>query len=97
MTTQHKNLVDALIKDPSRVKPEFIREPDMDKLVAVVLRLAMECGVLRDRVIRQEQLLKTQNVLSERDYENYEADTETLKQSQIESYDLIRAMAKDLG
>lgn len=97
MTDRHENLVDALIKDPLRVKPEFIREPDMDKLVAVVLRLAMECGVLRDRIARQEQLLKAQGVLSARDYENYEPDEETLKQSQTESFDLVRAIAKDLG
>lgn len=97
MSKRHENLVDALIKDPSRVKPEFIREPDMDKLVAVVLRLAMECGVLRDRVARQEQLLKAHDVLSARDYKNYEPDAETLKQSQIESFDLIRAIANDLG
>lgn len=97
MTDRQEKLVDALIKDPLRVKPEFIGQPDMDKVVAVVLRLAMECGVLRDRVARQEALLKAQGVLSVRDYENYKPDAETLKGSQTESFDLIRAIAKDLG
>lgn len=97
MTNKHENLVDALIKDPTRVKPEFIGESNMDTLVAVVLRLAMECGVLRDRVARQEQLLKAHDVLSAEDYETYVPDAEALKQSQTESFDLIRAIAKDLG
>jgi len=97
MANTHENLIDALIKDPSRVKPEFIAKPDMDKLVAVVLRLAMENGVLRDRIARQEQLSKSHNILSAQDYENYEPDAETLKLSQAENFDLIRAIAKDLG
>jgi len=95
--TNNENRVDALIKDPARLKPEFVANPNMDKLVAVVLRLAMENGVLRDRIARQENLLKTANVLSTEDYDNYEADEEALRQSQTENFDLIRAIAKDLG
>lgn len=97
MTDNNKNLVDALIKDPARVKPEFISNPNMDKLVAVVLRLAMENGVLRDRIARQEQLLISNNVLSDEDYRNYVPDETAIKQSQTENFDLIRAIAKDLG
>ena len=97
MADKNENLVDALIKDPARVKPEFIANPDMDKLVAVVLRLAMENGVLRDRISRQENLLKTNSVLSAEDYDNYEPDEATSRQSQTENFDLIRAIAKDLS
>lgn len=97
MIDKNANLIDALIKDPNRVKPEFVKQPDMDKLIAVVLRLAMENTVLRDRLVRQENLLKAHNILSEEDYENYEPDATTLKTSQAESFDLIRAIAKDLG
>lgn len=97
MADKNENLVDALIKDPARLKPEFMANPNMDKLVAVVLRLAMENGVLRDRITRQEQLLKSANVLSEDDYENYEPDDGTVRQLQTENFDLIRAIAKDLG
>lgn len=97
MEDKNENLVDALIKDPARLKPEFIANPDMDKLVAVVLRLAMENGVLRDRLARQENLLKAADVLSKEDYENYIPDEVTVRQSQVENFDLIRAIAKDLG
>lgn len=96
MTNKHEKLVDALIKDSSRTKPEFISNPSMDKLVAVVLRLAMENGVLRDRIARQEQLLIKNNVLSVEDYQTYVVDEKTSKQSQTDNFDLIRAIAKDL-
>lgn len=97
MVGKDENIIDALIKDPSRVKPEFMANPNMDKLLAAVLRLAMENGVLRDRIARQEQLLKSKNLLSDQDYETYEPDSDTIKHSQTESFNLIRAIAKDLG
>lgn len=97
MQAEYEKRVDVLIKDLSRVKPEFIAQPNMDKLVAVVLRLAMENSVLRDRIERQEHLLKTHNVLTEKDYETFEPDPEMAKQSQAANFDLIRAIAKDLA
>ena len=97
MGGKDENIIDALIKDPSRVKPEFMANPNMDKLLAAVLRLAMENGVLRDRIARQEQLLKSKDILSDHDYETYEPDSDTIKHSQTESFNLIRAIAKDIG
>ncbi len=97
MGSKDENIIDALIKDPSRVKPEFMTNPNMDKLLAAVLRLAMENGVLRDRIARQEQLLKFRNILSDEDYESYVPDADTVKRSQADSFNLIRAIAKDLG
>ena len=88
--------VDALIKDSSRVKPDFIANPNMDKLISVVLRLAMENTVLRDRIVRQEKLLMSKGVLSVEDIEAYEPDKETAMESQMESFDLIRAITNDL-
>ena len=97
MAAKEENLIDVLIKDPARMKPEFMTNPNMDKLLAAVLRLAMENGVLRDRIARQEQLLKSKNILSNQDYETYEPDSETVKHSQSENFNLIRALAKDLS
>ncbi len=88
--------VDALIKNPSRVKPEFITNPNMDKMISVIMRLAMENTVLRDRIIRQEKLLIKKGVLSEDDIEDYELDKEASRMSQSESFDLIRAIINDL-
>ena len=97
MSENAENRVDSLIKDPKRVKPEFISSPNIDKLVSVVLRLAMENGVLRDRIERQEQLLKSKKLISVDDFKTYEPDAETVKRSQTDNFNLIRARAKDLG
>ena len=88
--------VDFLIKDPARVKPDFIANPNIDKLISVVMRLAMENSVLRDRIVRQEDLLIRKGVLTVKDIEEYEPEKEIILASQAESYDLIRAIINDL-
>ena len=88
--------VDALIKDPARVKPDFITMPNMDKVVSVLMRLAMENSVLRDRLARQEDLLISSGVLSESDFENFMPSQQFAAQSQVESFELIRSIVKDL-
>ena len=89
-------LVDALIKDPSRVKPEFIQNPNMDKIISVLMRLAMENSVLRDRIDRQEKLLIARGLLSEVEFEEYAPSKETAVLSQAESFKLISAIINDL-
>ena len=74
MTKAAEKRVDALIKDPLRVKPDFIANPNMDKLISVVMRLAMENSVLRDRIVRQEELLIRKGVLTADDIDEYEPD-----------------------
>ena len=96
MNEAEDKLVEALIKDPKREKPEFIANPNMDKLISVMMRLAMENAVLRDRIVRQEQLVVEHKVLSQADFETYDSDKATLSESQNESFELIRAIAKDL-
>ena len=88
--------VDFLIKDPARVKPDFIANPNIDKLISVVMRLAMENSVLRDRIVRQEDLLIRKGVLTVEDIAEYEPEKEIISASQAESYDLIRAIINDL-
>lgn len=89
-------LVDALIKDPSRVKPEFIQKPEMDKIVSVLMRLAMENSVLRDRIERQERILISRGLVSEDDFENYTPSKKVAALSQTESFKLISAIVNDL-
>ena len=96
MTKPTEKRVDALLKDPSRVKPDFIVDPNMDKLIAVVMRLAMENSVLRDRIVRQEELLIRKGFLTVEDINGYEPDKETSLASQAESFDLIRSIINDL-
>ena len=60
------------------------------------MRLAMENSVLRDRIVRQEDLLIRKGVLTVEDIEEYEPEKEIILASQAESYDLIRAIINDL-
>ena len=88
--------VNFLIKDPARVKPDFIANPNIDKLISVVMRLAMENSVLKDRIVRQEELLILKGFLTVEDIDGYEPDQETSLASQAESFDLIRSIINDL-
>ena len=90
------NRVDELIKDQSRVKPNFIAEPNMDKLISVVMRLAMENSVLRDRIVRQEKLLISSGVLIASDFDDFKPDEKTSLETQAENFELIRAIMNDL-
>ena len=83
MKKNSDNRVDELIKDPSRVKPNFIAEPNMDKLISVVMRLAMENSVLRDRIVRQEKLLISNGVLQASDFDDFKSDEEVKEDSNI--------------
>ena len=68
----------------------------MDNLISVVMRLAMENSVLRDRIVRQEELLIRKGVLTVDDIDEYEPDKEITLASQAESFELIRAIINDL-
>ena len=96
MKKNSDNRVDELIKDPSRVKPNFIAEPNMDKLISVVMRLAMENSVLRDRIVRQEKLLISNGVLQASDFDDFKPDEKTSLEAQAENFELIRAIMNDL-
>ena len=96
MTKPTEKRVDALIKNRSRVKPDFIVNPNMDKLISVIMRLAMEYSVLRDRIVRQEELLIRKGILTVDDIDGYEPNNETTLASQAESFELIRAIINDL-
>ena len=96
MKKNSDNRVDELIKDPSRVKPNFIEEPNMDKLISVVMRLAMENSVLRDRIVRQEKLLISSSVLKANDFDDFKPDEKTSLEAQAENFELIRAIMNDL-
>lgn len=61
--TDQSSRVKTLIHDPSRTKPEFITDTNVDKLVSVTLRLAMEISVLRDQLDTQRTLLEAHNIL----------------------------------
>ncbi|MEM1089906.1 MAG: hypothetical protein AAF552_01495 [Pseudomonadota bacterium] len=52
-------------------RPEQLEALSPDQVVAVVLRLAMELSVLRDRLRTHEQLLAEHNLLSPESVDSY--------------------------
>jgi len=66
--------VHAMMTDPERVKPDFIADPSMDKLVSVVMRLAMEISVLRERLDAHEALAERHGGYSSDDVDAYAPD-----------------------
>ena len=84
------------MNDPDRRKPEFMGEQGMDKVVSVVLRLAMEISVLRDTVQMQRDLLIKSNLLDPSNFEDYEIDESEKSKREAANFALIKAIANDL-
>lgn len=57
---------------PHRLKPQFLDQPGLDGVIAVVLRLAMEVSALRDRLATHEALAEKSGAYSRADIDAYE-------------------------
>lgn len=88
--------VKSLIHAPQRTKPEFITDPNVDKLVAVTLRLAMEISVLRDQLETQRSLLEAHNLLPEGAVDAYRPTPEQAAARKASKETLISNMISDL-
>lgn len=89
--------VTDLMLDKQRTKPAFIANPNMDQVVDVVLRLAMEISVLRDRMDIYEQLAEDQGFGGTEKIEGFTAD-EALQTKQSERREkLVQRILHDLS
>ena len=61
-------------------RPHFFDDPAVDKLLAMLMGLAGEVSVMRDRIDTIERIASEKNLFSEEDIENYRASEEVLKQ-----------------
>jgi hypothetical protein len=52
-------------------KPTFFADPQVDKVLAIVMALAGEVSVLRERLDTVERVLNTKGVLTRQDIETY--------------------------
>jgi len=68
-----------------------------DQVVAVLLRLAMEVSVLRDRLRTHEQLLAEQQVLSPEAIDGYTPSKDESAARQNARNELIDSIIKDLS
>ncbi len=91
------NSVADLMLDSKRTKPTFIATSNMDQVVDVVLRLAMEISVLRDRMDIYEKLSEQHGFGGSDKIENFEAD-ETLQALQSARREqLVQRILHDLS
>lgn len=70
----------------------FFDDPDVDRLLAMLMRLVNEHWVLTERVKAMETLLELHGVLPEGAVENFMPDGEQNAQWAAESYALIRSV-----
>lgn len=78
-------------------RPPQVEELSPDKTIAVVLRLAMELSVLRDRLGMYEDLLADNGVISAADVESYQASAETTENLAAARNKLIQNILSDLS
>ena len=57
-------------------RPTYFSDPDVDRLLAMLLALAGELAVTRERLATVEKLLENRDVLAGRDVDEYEPDSE---------------------
>ena len=61
-------------------RPYFFSDPSIDKLLAMLMGLAGEVSVLRDRLDTVERLAEQNNVFTRTEIENYAPDEAALKE-----------------
>jgi hypothetical protein len=61
-------------------RPVYLENPQIDKLLAIVMALTGEVSVLRERLDTIEQLLEAKGILSVDEIEAYEPDAEVIKE-----------------
>ena len=78
-------------------RPVQLEALSPNQVVAVVMRLAMEICVLRDRLRTHEQLLAGQRLMSPEDVENYTPPRDEAAARQQARNELIEGIVKDLS
>lgn len=78
-------------------RPNQLENLSPDKVVAVVLRLAMEISVLRDRLSTYEELLAEHGVLPREDIETFTPSKNEAAARQKARTELIESIINDLS
>ena len=78
-------------------RPHQVKDLTPDQMIAVILRLAMEISVLRDRLSTHETLLARQGALRRDDVERFVPGAEEAKRRADASTQLIEDIVKDLS
>lgn len=93
MSDQRASARSAIAEEPG--KPSFLDHPEMDRTIALVMRLAMEISALRDRVDTHERLGQEAGISLEA-VEGYEANSEVKAERDARRKRLIEGLLLDL-
>ncbi|KKD39776.1 MAG: hypothetical protein WAN66_00430 [Limnoraphis robusta] len=63
-----------MLKTAKGQRPVYLNDPQEDKMLAIIMALAGEVSVLRERLDTVERLLETKGILSTVEIENYQPD-----------------------
>ncbi|BAY78871.1 hypothetical protein NIES25_53500 (plasmid) [Nostoc linckia NIES-25] len=61
-------------------RPVYLENPQVDKLLAIVMALTGEVSVLRDRLDTIERLLEVKGILSASEIEGYQPDAKVINE-----------------
>lgn len=78
-------------------RPDQLDTLSNDQIVAVVMRLAMEVSVLRDRLLTHEALLAERQILSSEDVDDHTPSKEESAARQQARTRLIESIINDLS
>lgn len=56
---------------PKGKRPFFLKDPDVERVMAITMAVAQELAVMRERLDTVERLLSEKNVITRNDIENY--------------------------
>ncbi|MEA5537592.1 hypothetical protein VB834_00950 [Limnoraphis robusta Tam1] len=63
-----------MLKTAKGQRPVYLNDPQEDKMLGIIMALAGEVSVLRERLDTVERLLETKGILSTVEIENYQPD-----------------------
>ena len=69
-----------MVKTAKGKRPVYLENPQIDKLLAIVMALTGEVSVLHERLDTIERLLEIKGILSITEIEAYEPDTKVTKE-----------------
>lgn len=88
-----------MLKRARGARPYYFENPDIDRLMTIVMSIAEEATVTRERLDTIERLLEAQGILSRADIEAWtpdeaaDAERETMRQKAIER--ILRIMVEE--
>ena len=85
-----------MIKKAKGKQPTYFDNPQVDKLLAIVMALVGEVSVLRDRFDTLERLAEAKGILSVEEIEKYQPDEQAVQQREQWRADYIARVLRVL-